>query len=178
MLQIKLDFQQSQHLTWRWLGGVLLIAGVLLNVLLYLHNQKLSVETNDLLAQAERIEHPVKKVIIPVDDMQSVAEKNQLKEADAVIKQLNLPWSMLFNTLETTREPGIDLLEVMPNLEVGEVLIIGKTENLKSVFAYMERLKKNQVFSKIDLNSHEKTTQYGTQALKFTIVAKWSANNE
>lgn len=178
MRQIKLNFQQPQYSTERWAGSLLLFAGLMLNVLLSVHNQKLSVERNDFIAQAEHIKHPAKAEIIPVDDMQSATEKNQLKEAEAVIKQLNLPWPNLFKMLETTREPGIDLLELTPNTQTGDVLIIGKTENLKSVFDYMERLKKSQVFSKIDLNSHEKTLQNGIQVLRFTIVAKWLPNNE
>lgn len=178
MRQIKLDFQQSQHSTWLWTGRLLLIAALMLNAMLYANNQKLSVETNDFLAQTESINHPAKAVIIPVDDIQTASEKNQLKEADAVIQQLNLPWPNLFKILETTREPGVDLLELTPNPQTGEVLIIGQTENLKSVFNYMERLKKSQALSKIDLNSHEKMTQNGIQLLRFTIVAKWLSNNE
>lgn len=178
MRQIKLDFQQPQHLVWQWAAGLLLIAGLMLNVLLYANNQKLSVETNNLLAQIESIKHPAKTVTVKVDDIQTATEENQFKEADAVIQQLNLPWPNLFKMLETTREPSIDLLELTPNPQTGEVLIIGQTANLKSVFDYMERLKKSQVFSKINLNSHEKTLHNGTQALRFTIVAKWLPSNE
>ena len=49
---------------------------------------------------------------------------------------------------------------------------------LMATIDYMERLKKSQVFSKIDLNSHEKTLQNATQALRFNIVAKWLPRNE
>lgn len=178
MRQIKLDFEQSQHSIWLWAGRLLLIAGLMLNVLLYANNQQLSVETNNLLAQIESIKHPAKIVTVPVDDIQKTTEDNQLKEADAVIQQLNLPWPNLFKMLETTREPGIDLLEITPNPQTGEVLIIGQTANLKSVFDYMERLKKSQLFSKVDLNSHEKTLQNGTPTLRFNIVAKWLPSNE
>lgn len=178
MRQIKLDFQQSQHSIWRWVGLFLLIAGLMLNVLLYLKNQNMSAETNDFLAQIERIKHPAKAVIIPVDDVQTATEKTQLAEANAVTKQLSLPWPNLFKVLEATREPDIDLVELAPNSQTGDVLIIGKAENLKSVFDYMERLKKSQAFSKIDLNGHEKMLQNGTQTLRFSIVAKWLTDNE
>lgn len=178
MRQIKLDFHQPRHSIWMLAGHLLLIVGLVLNVFLYSKNQKLSDERNDFITQIQRIKQPVKKEIVPVDDIQISAEKNQLAEADAVIKQLNFPWSKLFQTLENTRDSGIDLLELSPNTQTGDVLIIGKAENLKSVFDYMERLKKSQVFSKLDLNSHEKMMQNGTQDLKFSIAAKWLPNNE
>lgn len=178
MRQIKLDFQQTHHSIWRLAGLFLLFAGLILNVLLYVKNQNTSTETNDILNQIERIKHPAKAVTIPVDDIQTATEKNQLLQVDAVIKQLNLPWPDLFKILETTRESSIDLLELSPNSQTGDVLIIGKADNLKSVFDYIERLKKSRVFSKIDLNSHEKTLQNGIQVLRFNIVAKWLSNNE
>lgn len=178
MRQIKLDFQQAQHLTLRWVGLFLLFAGLILNMLLYLKNQNTTTEINDILNQIERIKHPAKALIIPVDDIQTATEKNKLLQVDAVIKQLNLPWPDLFKMLETTRESSIDLLELSPNSQTGDVLIIGKADNLKSVLDYMARLKKSQAFSKIDLNSHEKTLQNGTQVLRFNIVAKWLPEHE
>ena len=178
MRQIKLNFHQPRYSIWMLAGYLLLIVGLMLNVWLYVKNQKLTNQNNEFITQIQRIRQPVKKMILPVDDIQTVAEKNQIAEADVVIKQLNLPWSNLFQTLENTRDTDIDLLELSPNTQTGDVLIIGKAENLKSVFDYMERLKKSQVFSRVDLNNHEKMLQNGTQGLKFSVAAKWLPNNE
>lgn len=178
MRQIKLNFQQSQPSTWRWLGLFLLMASLALNSLLFLKNQTISVETNDLLAQIDQIKHPTKLATISEDDTEDDTIKNQLQQADAVMKQLNLPWPLLFKTLETTREPNIQLLEVSPNIQTREVLLVGQTENLKSIFDYIVRLKKSQVFSKVELNSHEKMIRHGAQGLRFTIEAKWLSDHE
>jgi len=178
MQKIKLDFHQNRHVSaWRWVGIGLFIFAITLNVLLVIKSKQNADKTNALLAEIDRINRPVQLATKSDDDPREDVT-NQVKEAGDVIKRLNLPWPGLLKALEDTREKDIDLLSVTPDIQTGDVLIIGQTNSLPAAFGYITRLKKSQVFSKIELISHEKVMQNGVQALRFTITAKWSAAYE
>jgi len=178
MQKIKLDFHQNRHVSaWRWVGIGLFIFAITLNVLLVIKSKQNADKTNALLAEIDRINRPVQLATKSDDDPREDVT-NQVKEAGDVIKRLNLPWPGLLKALEDTREKDIDLLSVTPDIQTGDVLIIGQTDSLPTAFGYITRLKKSQVFSKIELIGHEKVIQNGVQALRFTITAKWSAAYE
>lgn len=179
MNQIELDFQKPRYApVWRLIGISLFVVTIVLSLLLVIKNQQNIDETNKLLVEIDHIKHSVKVANKPEDETGNEALRKQLKEADVVIKRLNLPWPNLFKVLEDTREKDVDLFSVTPNAQTGEILIVGQTENLPLAFAYIERLKKSQVFSKVELNDHQKIMQSGVQALRFNIAAKWLTHHE
>lgn len=179
MNQIELDFQKTKNTSvWRLVGVILFFVAMVLGLLLIIKNQQNIDETSKLLAEADLVKHPVINVIKSKDKAQDEALKNQLTEAVAVTKQLNLPWSSLFKALEDTLGQDINLLSVIPNAQTGEVLIVGHAESLSLVFAYIERLRKNKMLSKVRLNDHQKILQSGNQTIQFNIAAKWLRHHE
>lgn len=179
MNQIELDFQKLRYASvWRLIGIFLFIVTIVLSSMLIIKNQQNIDEANKLLVEIEHLKHPVKVATKPKDEAEYEALKNQLKEADVVIKRLNQSWPSLLKALEDTREKDVDLLSVTPNAQSGEVLIVGQAESIQVAFAYIERLKKSQEFSKVELNNHQKIMHSGVQALRFNITAKWLPHHE
>lgn len=178
MQSIKLNFQQSQKQAWKKPGWLLVMLGLGLNAFLFAEHQEALSTKEAYVSKLEVVSDADKKKLVANNNDQDFAQKNRLKQAGKVMRQLNMPWPALFNHLEATRETNITLLEFTPNTQTEEVLLVGQAENLKTVFDYMDRLKNGQIFTKVELNSHEKNIQQGANVLRFTILAKWQTDDE
>lgn len=94
---------------------------------------------------------------------------------NAAVQQLNIPWSDIFDAIETATPASIALISLEP--DVKKQLVKGSAEALNSdgMIAYLELLKKQPLFVNVMLIKHEVTLQDPYKPLRFEFEAQWQA---
>jgi len=155
-----------------WWGLVLALVGValiLFSVLSAVVMAKQDQLLNVAMERAQRIQkakqvQPAKPVVI--------AEGRALM-INAITMQLNVPWSDVFDAIESATPANIALVSIEP--DVKKQLIKGQAEALTSedMIAYIERLKKEALFANVMLVKHEVNQQDPYHPYRFDFVAQW-----
>ena len=99
--------------------------------------------------------------------------REQIKRANAVLAQMNVPWGELFAAIETAQDDSIGLLAVQPDPGAGQILIGGQARTLPAVLAYMERLQQSERLREVVLTSHEFKPDEPGQPVEFALAARW-----
>ncbi len=97
----------------------------------------------------------------------------EVKEANQVVRQLNLPWNALFNAVEVSGGQSIALLSMEPDLQKGTVKISGEAKDLDALLNYVRQLSKHGVFGRVLLQSHHILQDVAEKPLRFSLLADW-----
>ncbi len=168
---LALDFKRTPR-PWAWIGVLLLVVGAAWLAQVVNTERALSGQIGLAEArQASMARHGKMKPPAPPLDPQALQQ--QIKQANAILQQLALPWDALFQTLEATRDKDIALLDIQPDAAKHSVRIGGEAKNLETLLAYIARLEQGHVLNHIYLTSHEVRTQDAEQPVRFTLAAHW-----
>ena len=101
-----------------------------------------------------------------------IPEARALMINNAIV-QLNIPWSDVFDAIETATPNSIALISLEP--DVKKQLLKGSAEALNSdaMIAYIELLKKQPLFVSVILLKHEVGVQDPYKPLRFEFEAQW-----
>ena len=99
--------------------------------------------------------------------------REQIKKANGVLQQMNIPWGDLFAALESAEDGSVALLAVQPDPRNRSVSVSGDARSLPAVLAYMGRLQRTGRLRDVVLASHEIKTKEPGQPVTFTINAAW-----
>ena len=99
--------------------------------------------------------------------------RDQIKKANAVLQQMNVPWGELFAAIESAENGGVALLAVQPDARSHSVLMGGEARDLPAALAYMERLERTRRLRDVVLVTHEVKTKDPGQPVAFTLNAVW-----
>jgi Tfp pilus assembly protein PilN len=105
------------------------------------------------------------KVIIP---------EEQINAVNKAIEQLNLPWRDLFNALEAATPANIALLTIEPDAKKHVLKATAEAKNSDDMIAYIEQLKKQELFSNVLLTKHEINVQDPNRPIRFQLAAEWA----
>jgi hypothetical protein len=99
--------------------------------------------------------------------------REQIKRANAVLAQMNVPWGELFAAVETAQDDSVGLLGVQPDPNAGQIIISGQARTLPALLSYMERLQQSERLREVVLNSHEVKPNEPGQPVEFVLAARW-----
>jgi hypothetical protein len=99
--------------------------------------------------------------------------RDQIKKANAVLQQMNVPWSELFAAIESAENGQIALLAVQPDARSHSVLMAGEAKDLPTALAYLERLERTKRLRDVVLMTHEVKSKEPGQPVAFTLSAGW-----
>jgi hypothetical protein len=99
--------------------------------------------------------------------------RDQIKKANAVLQQMNVPWSELFAAIESAENGQIALLAVQPDARSHSVLMAGEAKDLPTALAYLERLERTKRLRDVVLMTHEVKSKEPGQPVAFTLSAAW-----
>ena len=168
---LQLDFKQSPR-QWPALGVLLLIVGAAW--LAYAANEARVLTGQIDLAEA-RLEILAKRgKVPPASPVDAQALQQEVRQANAILQQLTLPWNALFEVLESTSEKQIALLAVQPDAGKRIVRLSGEAKNFDALLAYIARLEQSRILNHVYLTSHEVRTQDAEKPVRFTLVANWT----
>jgi len=115
-------------------------------------------------AQAAREQARPEALISPV----------QAQAMNAVIAQLNTPWSAMLNAMETASMGPVALLEFNPDPKSHLVKGVAEARHSDAMIAFIERLKAQTAFNGARLSRHEYAEQDATQPIRFEFELIWS----
>lgn len=101
------------------------------------------------------------------------AQQSEIRRANMVIDQLNLPWAALFQAVESASDGTIALLSIQPDAQKQSVRITGEAKKLEDVLGYIERLQDDTQLINASLLSHEIRQQDAEKPVRFTLTANW-----
>ena len=98
----------------------------------------------------------------------------EIRQANVVLGQLNLPWDALFGELERGAVDGVSLLGIQPEVVAGQVRIAGEARSYDTALAYVAKLEASERFANVLLTSHQVRANTPQRPVVFELVADWS----
>lgn len=168
---LKLDYYAKARPVW--VGMLVLALGVALALAagwqLAAQSRQISETQAQLARMARRHPEPVK-----APRKEGVeANVQQVREANAVLARIGLPWDALFEAIESIKDEDVALLELKPDVQKGVVHISAEAKNLNSQLAYLSALQENPLFRDVSLQSHQIYDQDPQNPVRFMLLAGW-----
>ncbi len=172
--RVDLDFLHAGGPPSR-LGPWLLAAGLVAGGLAALEQRHLSTRLQAREAQLEEIRSMSRRArpAIAMQAADTPEVREQIKKANTVLAQMNVPWGELFEAIESADEGAVALLQVQPDARSRTVLMGGSARDLPAVLAYMTRLERTERLKDVVLMSHEVKLKEPGTPVAFQLLARW-----
>jgi Tfp pilus assembly protein PilN len=175
MRALYLDYKRSDPTRHRAGMGVLALAVAVIAVM-GMHYLKLSAQAEQLDEQVAKAERKLNAgrssaSAAGADSQHAAAE---IKAANEAILQLTLPWTELFNALESANSSNIALLGLEPDARKRFVRVSGEAKNSTALFAYIRLLQANKTMTSVYLKHQQVQEQNPEKPIRFTLDASWT----
>ena len=155
----------------------LLVIGNVLSVVVFLYCYHLSNETDALQIDIRQQSGATNKLHLNRPLLQSKAKSSALKSDEVMavksaIKEIALPWSALFKSLESV-SVDVKLLALEPNAKQRTLHITAVALDSDSMMRYVDELAQQKILKEVVLKSQEPSDINGLKAIKFEIGASW-----
>jgi len=174
MERMHLDFLQP-HARRNGLGVLLLLAGAAATGALLVQHYRVTQEAARLeerIVEAGRMARRTMPRLEPTRvGGRGLAE--EIRDANAVIERMNVPWDALFRELEAASGDGVALLAIQPDPTSRKVRIAGEARRLDAVLGYVERLQARKGLANVYLLGHE-MREAAPRPVAFTLSAQWT----
>lgn len=148
----------------RWLGYLVLAASLLVA-------NEMFTRMRD--AQAEIARHEAVQGLLgdarPARAVPREKLDEQMKEAQAVLRQLALPWAQLVESLENAAMPDVAVLQVQPDAQSRILRITAEAKGEDTMFRYLRRVAAAEGFSDAHLVSHQVREDDPRRPLQFSL---------
>lgn len=174
---LKLEFTHNRtatYLRFNWFGFCILLLGIAALIAAWQYHAGLLQAKSDLLASINKIELilDTKQAKYKPQAKVEMAPKT-MKALEVANKEIEVPWTTLFNTLEDAQHRHIALLEVQPDSKKQRVLLTGEAKNYASIIAYIELLERQPALQDVYLQKHLVNEDVLGQPVQFVIGASW-----
>jgi Tfp pilus assembly protein PilN len=158
-----------------WLGAGLLAAGAFAAVATFVEYRALADEATRLDARIADTQRMARRELPRLRqaslDPKAVAE--EVRNANAVLAQLTIPWDALFREIEAAGDRSIALLSIQPDAGTRALRITGEARRFEDVLAYIGRLEGRPALANVFLASHELRQGGAHRPVAFTLVGQW-----
>lgn len=168
--RVELDYVRALHRP-RWLGLLLLVIALGIAADLFLRfratqQEKARVDAIQGLVVGER---PAPKAVAPerLDD--------QVRAAEAAVRQLTLPWAALIATLENTATPDVAVLQVQPEAQQQLLRITAEARHHKAMLEYVRKLVAAETLNNVHWLNHQVQNDDPQRPLQFSVQANFRA---
>jgi Tfp pilus assembly protein PilN len=157
-------------------GFVVLFAGLAALAAVLVEYRVLSEETAVLEARIADFRRMTRRELPPIREtaIDSKVLVQEIRQANLVLAQLNLPWDALFRELEGAAVEGVTLLSIQPEVGSGQVRISGEAKTYDTALAYVAKLEASERFSNVFLTAHEIRANSPQRPVVFGLVGDWS----
>lgn len=100
---------------------------------------------------------------------------DHVKAAEAVVRNLTLPWASLIETLESTSSQDVAVLQVQPDAQQGLLRITAEARNQATLWQYVRALAAAQSLEEVHLLNHQVQQEDPQKPLQFSVQAKIKA---
>jgi len=95
----------------------------------------------------------------------------QAKSAEAVVRQLTLPWASLIGAIEQAATRDVAILQLQPDAEKGLLRLTAEARNREAMFEYLKRLGAARELTNVVLVSHQVQMDEPQQPIQFAVQA-------
>jgi len=149
-----------------WPGLLVLAASLALATWLTERYRDARVEVARLETQSGLIapERPMKPI-----PKEKLAEET--RSAEAVVRQLTLPWASLIGTIEQAATREVAILQLQPDAETRVLRLTAETRHRETMFDFVRRLNASQGLADVHLVSHQVQREDPQHPVQFSIQA-------
>ena len=115
------------------------------------------------------------EALLPAERKPAVARKGvdaELKNAEAVLRQLALPWKDMVGAVEGAARPEISLLSMQPDAQQRQLRLTAEAPGEKAMLAYLERLAASPALADVYIASHQVMLEDPRRPIQFTVQAR------
>jgi hypothetical protein len=138
----------------------LAVAGVLLERYREVKLQAGRIEAAQALLPAERRAAPRKSM------------DEEAKGAEAVVRQLALPWAAMIHAVEGAATPDVALLQMQPDAQQRQLRLTAEARSEKAMLDYLERLTRSAALADVHLASHQVMLEEPRRPIQFSVLAR------
>jgi hypothetical protein len=95
----------------------------------------------------------------------------QAKNAEAVVRQLTLPWASLIGAIEQAATRDVAILQLQPDAEQRVLRLTAEARNRDAMFEYLKRLGAARELTNVVLVSHQVQRDEPQQPIQFSLQA-------
>jgi len=95
----------------------------------------------------------------------------QAKNAEAVVRQLTLPWGSLIGAIEQAATRDVAILQLQPDAEQRVLRLTAEARNRDAMFEYLKRLAAARELTNVVLVSHQVQREEPQQPIQFSVQA-------
>jgi hypothetical protein len=95
----------------------------------------------------------------------------QAKSAEAVVRQLTLPWGSLIGAIEQAATRDVAILQLQPDAEQRVLRLTAEARNRDAMFEYLKRLGGARELANVVLVSHQVQRDDPQQPIQFSVQA-------
>ena len=167
---LQIDYVVSPRRT-TWTGYLVFLLALAIAGHLVLRYQALqreleSVQTaKDLLGVDRKVPPSISKARL----------EEQLKNAEAVVRQLTLPWADLIQTLERAASKEVAILQLQPDAQQRILKITAEARSNDDILEYLRRLAAAASLCEVHLVGHPVRTEEPQQPIQFSVQARFKA---
>lgn len=104
------------------------------------------------------------------------ALQQEVRAANRVIGELNVPWPELFRDLEAASDSTVALLAIQPDSNGRSLRVEGEARDYPAVLGFVRRLEETPAFSEVHAASHQTRVEASYRPIGFALVTRWSAD--
>ena len=97
--------------------------------------------------------------------------EEQAKNAEAVVRQLTLPWGSLIGAIEQAATRDVAILQLQPDAEQRVLRLTAEARNRDAMFEYLKRLAAARELTNVVLVSHQVQREEPQQPIQFSVQA-------
>lgn len=103
--------------------------------------------------------------------------KVESEEINHAIRQLNLPWRDIFDSIESATPDSIATLDLTPDAQSRKIRMMAEAKTAEDMIAYIEQLKRSEMLESVILTHHETNVQDANRPIRFRLDMRWKDMN-
>jgi Tfp pilus assembly protein PilN len=151
----------------RWPGLLLLAVALGLGTELFMRYRDAQLEIARLETAANLVS-PQRPVLrsVPKERLDE-----EVRAAEAVVRQLTLPWAALIETIERAATREVAVLQLQPEAQTRALRLTGEARSREAMFAYVRRLAAAQSLADVHVVSHQVQLEDPQKPIHFAVQA-------
>lgn len=101
---------------------------------------------------------------------------DRVRAINVAVVQLNLPWSELFEAVESVMPAQVALIALEPNGRMRMLILQAEAKTAEHMIEFVDRLKSVPIFENVVLTRHEIRAQDPNRPYRFSIEVRWRSD--
>jgi hypothetical protein len=107
----------------------------------------------------------------PVRQIPKEKLEEEARSAEAVVRQLTLPWASLIGTIEQAATREVAILQLQPDAESRVLRLTAETRQREAMFEFLRRLGAARGLADVHLVSHQVQRDEPQRPIQFSVQA-------